>query len=41
MEKNMTDTCKIALLKEWDIICEKVKKGLKRLGHDVLIVPDR
>lgn len=33
------DTYKIVLLKDWDIIRENVKKGLKRLGHDILIVP--
>lgn len=34
------DTYKAALLKDWDAICEKVKKGLKRLGHDIVIVPE-
>lgn len=35
----MADTYKIILLKDWETICEKVKKGLKRLGHDIVIVP--
>lgn len=33
------DTHKMILLKDWDIIRESVKKGLKRLGHDIIIVP--
>lgn len=33
------DTHKMILLKDWDAIRESVKKGLKRLGHDILIVP--
>lgn len=33
------DTYKMVLLKDWDVIREKVKKGLKRLGHDIIIVP--
>lgn len=33
------DTYKTVLLKDWDVIRENVKKGLKRLGHDILIVP--
>ena len=33
------DTYKMILLKDWDIIRENVKKGLKRLGHDIIIVP--
>lgn len=34
------DTYKMVLLKDWDSIRERVKKGLKRLGHDILIVPE-
>ena len=33
------DNYKMVLLKDWDAIRESVKKGLKRLGHDILIVP--
>ena len=33
------DAYKVALLKDWGTIRENVKKGLKRLGHDILIVP--
>lgn len=33
------DTYKMVLLKDWDSIRESVKKGLKRLGHDIIIVP--
>lgn len=33
------DTYKMILLKDWDSIRESVKKGLKRLGHDIPIVP--
>lgn len=33
------DTYKMVLLKDWDSIRERVKKGLKRLGHDIPIVP--
>ena len=33
------DTYKMILLKDWDVIRESVKKGLKRLGHDIIIVP--
>lgn len=33
------DTYKMVLLKDWDAIRESVKKGLKRLGHDIIIVP--
>lgn len=33
------DTYKMVLLKDWDAIRENVKKGLKRLGHDIIIVP--
>lgn len=34
------DTYKMVLLKDWDAIRESVKKGLKRLGYDILIVPE-
>ena len=34
------DTYKMVLLKDWDAIRESVKKGLKHLGHDILIVPE-
>lgn len=33
------DTYKMVLLKDWDVIRESVKKGLKRLGHDIILVP--
>lgn len=33
------DTYKMVLLKDWDVIRENVKKGLKRLEHDIIIVP--
>ena len=33
------DTYKMVLLKDWDVIRENVKKGMKRLGHDIIIVP--
>lgn len=33
------DIYKMVLLKDWDAIRESVKKGLERLGHDILIVP--
>ena len=33
------NTHKMILLKDWYIIRESVKKGLKRLGHDIIIVP--
>lgn len=33
------DTYKMILLQDWEAICENVKKGLKRLGHDIVIVP--
>ena len=33
------DNYKMVLLKDWDAIRESVKKGLKRLGHGILIVP--
>lgn len=32
------DARKVVILKDWDVIRENVKKGLKRLGHDILIV---
>lgn len=35
----MADTYKIVLLTEWDAIRLSVKKGLKRLGHDIILVP--
>ncbi len=28
----------VDLLKEWDGIRQSVKRGLKRLGHDILLV---
>lgn len=36
----MADTYKMLMLKDWDSICERVKKGLERLGHDILIVQE-
>ena len=30
---------KIVLLAEWDAVRLSVKKGLKRLGHDIVLVP--
>gem|GEM_PF-2719923 len=27
------------LLQSWEEICLQVKKGLQRLGHDILLVP--
>jgi len=33
------DNYKMVLLKDWDAIRESVKKGLKRLGHDIILVP--
>ncbi len=35
----MTDTYKIILLEEWNTIRSNVRKGLKRLGHDIILVP--
>ncbi len=35
----MKDTYKIVLLAEWDAVRLSVKKGLKRLGHDIVLVP--
>jgi len=38
---NMTGTYidKRILLQSWEEICLQVKKGLQRLGHDILLVP--
>lgn len=35
----MTDTYKIILLEEWNTIRSNVRKELKRLGHDIILVP--
>lgn len=36
---NQTDKEKMKLLNEWDAVCELVRIGLEKIGHDILLVP--
>lgn len=37
---NYEEMRKAFILRDWTKVCIQVKRGLKRLGHDIYLVPD-